>query len=183
MKKIFASFFRSDAVDVAQELVGCVMEYRGCSGRIVETEAYKADPASHARNRTPRSRIMYETYGKLYVYFIYGMYYCLNITTNPPGEPGAVLIRALEPVSGIKKMKRRRKRSDVRELCSGPAKTCMALDITREQNGLEVGKGFMVFRTGRKPVVCSSPRIGIKHGKNLLWRFFEQDNLFVSKPR
>jgi DNA-3-methyladenine glycosylase len=107
------------------------------------------------------------------VYFIYGMYFCVNITTEAGEKPGAVLIRAGEPLKGIEKMKERRGVEKVEDLCSGPGKLCMALGITKEQNGLELGKevsvwddGFVVGKIGK------GRRVGIKGDEHLLWRFF-----------
>src|SRR3989338_1658488 len=90
MKLLSEDFFLQDAVDVARQLLGCVISYDGCSGVIVETEAYNNDAASHAFRRTARSEIMFLTSGCWYIYFVYGMYHCMNITTNGIGQPGAV---------------------------------------------------------------------------------------------
>ncbi len=181
MKRLDKDFFAQDSVTVAKELVGKVLQVGECSVRIVETEAYKQDKASHAHTRTARSAIMYETYGRVYVYFIYGMYFCVNFTTEREGSPGAVLIRAGEPLLGVEKMKERRKIEKVDNLCSGPGKLCQALGITKKQNGLELGgeisvwdDGYVVSQVGR------SSRIGIKDAQHLLWRFFVKRNRFVS---
>src|SRR3989338_8233255 len=117
MWQVPLSFFTQDAVVVARKLLGKVVSYHGCSGIIVETEAYKADPASHAYRITPRSEIMLTTSGAWYIYFVYGMYYCMNVTTNGVGQVGAVLIRSLEPLDGIAVMKKRRKTDDIYNLC------------------------------------------------------------------
>lgn len=182
MKQLPKSFFKKDAVLVAKQLLGKIISVRGVKGRIVETEAYGRDPASHAFKRTERSSLMFDTYGHAYVYFIYGMYWCLNFTTNPVGEGGAVLIRAVEPLSGIEEMKRRRKKENIEELCSGPGKLCEALGIDKSFNGLRLGKeikvydeGFPGFKTGK------SSRVGIKEGQELEWRFFIAGNRFVSR--
>ena len=108
LKPLSKQFFNQDSVKVAKKLLGKIIRYKETSGIIVETEAYKGkeegDEASHAFKKTKRSELMYNSYGKFYIYFIYGNYYCLNITTEK-NKPGAVLIRALKPIKGIKVMK------------------------------------------------------------------------------
>lgn len=183
MKPLPKSFFAHDAVLVAQKLLGKVISTNGCSGMIVETEAYKADPASHAYTKTPRSDIMYTTYAKWYIYFIYGMYHCMNITTNGTTEPGAVLIRALEPLEGFNMMKKRRKTDDIHNLCSGPGKVCQALGIDKQLNGTDVNARISVYdykKINKKDIVRTS-RIGIKQGTELEWRFYVKGNRFVSR--
>lgn len=182
MKKPPLSFFSRDAVAVAKGLLGKVISIRGCSGRIVETEAYQDDPASHAFRRTERSALMFDTYGYVYVYLIYGVHNCLNFTTNLPGEAGAVLIRAVEPISGIGLMKKRRKTGKKENLCSGPGKLCSALGIDKRYNGLKLGREICVFDDGFKvKKIGKSPRIGIRDALDLQWRFFAEGNQFVSK--
>ncbi len=183
MKPLPLSFFARDTVQVAKELLGKIISVNGCRARIVETEAYGRDPASHAYKRTERSNIMFDTYGHVYVYLIYGMYECINFTTEK-NEAGAVLIRAVEPLKGVEKMKKNRGTTDLYNLCSGPGKLCQALRITRKLNGLKLGKdvqvgddGFAVRRIG------VSSRIGIKDAQHLPWRFFVEGNEFVSKVR
>lgn len=176
--------FKKDAVELARFLLGKEIRYGNCSGIIVETEAYKNDPASHAYKITPRSRIMLDSYGKWYIYFVYGMFFCLNITTNE-GEPGAVLIRALQPIDGIKVMEKRRKTTELLNLCSGPGKLCTAFGITKELNGTDLNKEIFLHdceKLGKFSVGISS-RIGIKNGKGLDWRFFVKNNPFVSKVK
>ncbi|MCK4589010.1 MAG: DNA-3-methyladenine glycosylase [Nanoarchaeota archaeon] len=177
--KLSEDFFKRDAVVVAKELLGKVISYNGCSGVIVETEAYKRDPASHAYKITPRSKIMLETFGRWYIYFIYGMYFCLNITTNDK-DVGAVLIRAIEPIDGISKMKKRRSANKVKSLCSGPSKLCQAFGISNELNGqgLDVIK---VYEGKKVNKVVRSGRIGIKEEKVLPWRFYIKGNEWVSR--
>src|SRR3989338_5047475 len=117
MKQLPAAFFARDTIKVAQELLGKVLSVNGYRARIVETEAYGSDPASHAYKRTERSALMYDTYGHVYIYLIYGMYPCINFTTEKD-NPGAVLIRAVEPLNKIKALKQRRKNAQATELCS-----------------------------------------------------------------
>ena len=117
MKGLPKEWFAGDAVDIAPKLLGKIIKYRDCSGIIVETEAYRKDEAAHSYTKTPRSQLLYDTYGHWYVYFTYGMHFCANVTTNK-GSAGAVLIRAVEPIDGIEKMEERRGTFDVKNLCS-----------------------------------------------------------------
>ncbi len=183
MKPVPKPLFKHDAVEVAQFLLGKVIKYKNCSGMIVETEAYKSDEASHAFTRTGRSEIMYSSYGKWYIYFIYGMYNCINITTNGMNKPGAVLIRALEPISGIKEMKKRRLTENIHNLCSGPGKLCQALDINKALNGTDVNKKIKLFdyKSFTKDEIKKSKRVGIRKAVDLDWRFYVKDSKFVSK--
>ena len=124
---------------------------------------------------------MYDTFGHVYVYIIYGIHHCINFTTNNK-DAGAVLIRAAEPLRGIEKMKEKRKTLDVRNLCSGPGKLCSALSIDRSYNGLKIGDKVKVFNDGfRVKNIGVSSRIGIKEAKDLPWRFFIERNEFVSR--
>lgn len=177
-----ASWFAEDAVELAPKLLGKIVKHGSCIGRIVETEAYTVDPASHAFKITPRSQVMRDTYSVWYVYFTYGMHWCANITTNKNGI-GAVLIRAVEPIEGLSVMKRRRNTDKATNLCSGPAKFCQAFGITGKENGLLIGETLGVYDA---PLIASkdigsSPRIGITNGTELPWRFFIKDNPFVSR--
>jgi len=180
MKQLSESFFERDAVEVAKELLAKVMVVKGVKSRIVETEAYGSDPASHAFKRTDRSALMFDTTAHVYVYLIYGRYNCLNFTTNPKGA-GAVLIRAVEPISGIKEMKERRGTDDIHNLCSGPGKLCSALGIDKNLNGLKLGKEIKVYDDGYEVEIKASSRIGIKDALDLQWRFFIENNKFVSR--
>ncbi len=181
MKLLQKEFFARDTVQVAQDLLGKIISVNGFLGRIVETEAYSKDPASHAFKKTERSKLMFETYGHVYVYLIYGMYNCINFTTEET-EPGAVLIRAVEPLNKIEELKKIRKNSKVNNLCSGPGKLCMAFGINRNLNGLELGNEVKVFDDGfRVYSIGKSSRIGIKDALHLEWRFFIDGNEHVSK--
>ena len=171
MKEIDASFFARDTLEVARDLLGKIVSVSRCSGRIIEVEAYKDDEASHAFSRTPRSEIMYSTCGHVYVYFIYGMYCCLNFTTED-GLPGAVLIRGLTPITGVSLMRKRRGASEISDLCSGPGKLCIALGVDLTVNSSVVGSKVKVFDDGFVPSsIVSSSRIGISKAKELKWRF------------
>ncbi|HEX5774650.1 MAG TPA: DNA-3-methyladenine glycosylase [Candidatus Paceibacterota bacterium] len=183
MERLLPDWFISDATEVAPRLLGKIVQYGECSGRIVETEAYTTDPASHGRVITPRSAIMRDTFGHWYVYFTYGMHYCANVTTNHDGI-GAVLIRAVEPLEGIALMEERRGMKDIRKLCSGPAKFTQAFCITKHENGLSVAGDLAILDAPPVPPedVAASPRIGIKAGADLPWRFFIRGNPRVSRP-
>ncbi len=184
MRSLSHSWFAGDAVLLARKLLGKTIRRGGCSGIVVETEAYAADPASHAFHITPRSAIMRDTYGHWYVYFTYGMHWCANVTTDKKGV-GAVLIRAVEPVEGIALMKRRRRTNVVRNLCSGPAKFCKAFGITGKDNHAPLGGDFVIYdapEIALKDVEISG-RIGIKNGTELPWRFYIKENPFVSRKK
>jgi DNA-3-methyladenine glycosylase len=130
------SFFAGDAVEVAPRLLQKVFVHGGCSGRIVEVEAYTADdPASHSfRGRTPRNATMFGPPGRLYVYFTYGMHHCVNIVTGSEGDGQAVLLRAVVPLTGVDVMRARR--HGRRDLCGGPAKLAEAFAIDRSVDGM-----------------------------------------------
>lgn len=181
MKEIQKQFFERDAVEVAKDLLGKVITINNQKVRIVETEAYGRDQASHAFKRTERSSLMFDTNGHIYTYLIYGMYWCLNFTTNKIGEPGAVLIRAVEPLEGIEEMKQRRSSDKVENLCSGPGKLCQALDINKSQNGKLLGKEIQIHDDNYQvKEIGTSSRIGIKDALDLEWRFFIKNNKFIS---
>ncbi|NOZ80788.1 MAG: 3-methyladenine DNA glycosylase [DPANN group archaeon] len=156
MEPLGREFFRQDTVKVAKALIGKLLEVDRIRMRIVETEAYKDDQASHARTYTERSRLMFETYGHIYVYLVYGMYHCLNITTDE--GPGAVLIRALDG-----------------EGCDGPGKLCRKLDITLKDNGQPLGRRFRILDDGQEPEIGTSERIGIRKDTHLRWRFYSKE--------
>ena len=148
------------------------------SGIIRETEAYgsKNDPASHAFNGiTNRNSVMFGAVGKAYVYFIYGMYHCMNVTARAPSsEAGAVLIRSLLPLEGIDIMIRLCSAKDKSSLVNGPGKLAKALDINRSHNGLNLadGRSALHIEYGIEPkAVISTPRIGISKGTEKCWRY------------
>ncbi|RPH94485.1 DNA-3-methyladenine glycosylase [candidate division KSB1 bacterium] len=172
-------FFSHPTLEVAPQLIGKILDVDGVCGRIVEVEAYTDDPASHGYRRTERSEIMFETYGHVYVYFIYGMYYCLNFTTDRDNV-GAILIRAVEPLSGIEVMRKRRGIHDLRKLCSGPGKLCEAFGIDLDFNWTKIGERVKLYH-GKSGLVRTSPRIGISKATDLQWRFFEAGSPFVSR--
>ena len=172
--KLNKSFFKPKARIVAKELIGKIISYKNLAGIITETEAYEDDEASHAFRRTKRSEIMHDSYGKFYIYFVYGNHYCLNITTYNKG-PGAVLIRALKPTKGISIMKKRRNCNDMNNLLNGPGKICQAFDINNKLNGSLINNKIKVLDNNLKFKIETSQRIGIKKAVNLKWRFFAKE--------
>jgi DNA-3-methyladenine glycosylase len=175
-------FFARDTLTVAQDLIGTVMVVGRCAGRIVETEAYMTDAASHYVTRRNQSVLMRNTFGQVYVYFIYGMHYCLNFTTDRDA-PGAVLIRAIQPLRGVATMLRRRESTDPRRLATGPGRLCQAFGIDMTFNGLPIGGRLKVEPRGDEPIVEATPRIGISQALDLPWRFYDRDNPYVSPWR
>jgi DNA-3-methyladenine glycosylase len=156
-------------------------------GRIVETEAYigPEDPACHAfgMRRTPRTEPLYGVPGTAYVYFTYGMHWCLNAVTERAGYPAAVLIRALEPLEGLDLMRRRRGSVPDRALCSGPARLCQALGITGDQNQTSLQRGVLrIVRDGHRPRrIAVTPRIGITEAEDWPLRFLIEGSAWVSR--
>jgi len=186
------AFYNRPAIEVARALLGTVLVHGTTSGRIVETEAYLGpqsgleDRAAHSwRGVTPRTRVIFGEPGHAYVYLIYGMYECLNVVAEPEGIAGCVLIRALEPVAGIPRMRRRRPAaSGIEKLADGPGKLTLALGITRRHNGADLTNGPLTIHRPEWPQpfrIGVSPRIGIKHGADLPLRFFIEGNRFVSR--
>jgi DNA-3-methyladenine glycosylase len=190
------SFYLDPPETVARRLLGKLVTRRldgqSLTGRIVEIEAYLGldDPAAHTYiGKTARNAVLFGPPGFAYVYFIYGMYYCLNVSCQPDGQPGGVLIRALEPVEGLDTMARLRKLhspANPRLLTSGPGRLCQALDITRAaHNGLDVTSRtspLQVLDDGFEPdVVLATPRIGIRKAVEHPLRFVIEGNRFVSK--
>lgn len=182
------SFYARDTVTVARDLLGKVVVHGNAAGRIVEVEAYVAgdDLAAHfARGMTERTRVVYGPPGRAYVYFIYGMYDCLNFVTEPEGQAGAVLIRALEPLAGVEEMFRRRpKAGSVEQLCSGPGKLTLAMGITRALNGHDCTRPgtLHVERGPRREIhIVTSSRIGITKCADWPLRFYEAHSRFVSR--
>jgi DNA-3-methyladenine glycosylase len=156
-------------------------------GRIVETECYdQTDAASHSyRGVTPRTKVMFGPSGFAYIYFTYGMHYCMNIVTGKVGEGSAVLVRALEPIEGIEYMRILRKQANIVHLANGPAKLCQALKITRDLNGHDLSKPplqLVVGETVSAEDIVTTTRIGISQNTDRPWRFYIKGNNFVSKP-
>jgi DNA-3-methyladenine glycosylase len=187
-------FYDRPVLEVARDLIGCTVEYGGASGVIVETEAYhECEPACHAYvGLTPRTATLFGEPGRAYVYRSYGVHALLNAVCEPAGTGAAVLIRALEPVSGIEQMRSRRgpigdRAPRDRELCSGPGKLTQALGLWLTENGGSLLDGPV--RIGerppqwREPVVAVGTRIGITLAVELPWRFCVAGNPHVSRPR
>lgn len=156
-------------------------------GKIVETEAYdQSDAASHSyKGKTPRTEVMFGPAGHLYVYFTYGMHYCMNIVTGPIGHGSAVLIRALEPIEGVELMAQNRGHKDGLELTNGPAKVCQALSIDKTWNGhdlREVPLQLIIKPPLQPEEIVQTTRIGISQAKDQPWRFFIKNNDYVSRP-
>ncbi len=180
------TFYRRPTIEVARDLIGMTLVHGGTAGRIVEAEAYlgREDPAAHAsRGITPRTRVLFGPPGHVYVYLIYGMYECLNLVAEPEGTPGCVLIRALEPLTGIALMRRRRGVRSLIGLASGPGKLTVALGITRLLNGSDATGGPLTVR--RPPVapflnIGCGPRIGVRKAADWPLRFFLGGSPFLS---
>lgn len=179
---------------VARALLGRVLECdlgsERISGRIVEVEAYRGarDPASHAfRGPTPRNRVMFGPAGHTYVYFTYGMHHCLNVVCGREGTAAAVLIRAIEPLTGLGLARERRGAVEDARLMRGPGCVAQALGLAREHSGLDLVSGPLRVtrdgprRGGRR--VLAGPRIGIRQGLDRNWRFWLEGHLCVSGPR
>ncbi len=182
-------FYARDTLEVARELLGQrlvrVIDGERLSGLIVETEAYigEEDRACHASHgRTPRTEVMYGPPGQAYIYFIYGMYHCLNVVTDRVGFPAAVLIRGIQPQEGIEYMRRNRGFRREGELTNGPGKLCQALTIDRSLNALDLCQSDLLFIEETAEVdpggIEVTPRIGIRAdemAKRRPWRFLLGD--------
>ncbi|MCL2843082.1 MAG: DNA-3-methyladenine glycosylase [Oscillospiraceae bacterium] len=190
------AFFEQDTVTVARALLGkqlvrCTEDGQVTAGRIVETEAYcgRFDAACHSyKGKTERTKVMFGPKGHAYIYLIYGMYHCLNVTSGPPGEPEGVLIRAIEPVEGIAVMEERRGTEKLKNLCSGPGKLTMAMGITRELGGIDLTQSPRLYLEAAPapPEIVAAKRINIDYAGDAadhLWRFCVAGSHFVSvKP-
>jgi len=185
------AFLTGDVVAAARRLLGChiVRELDGerLVGRIVETEAYhQTDAASHSyKGRTMRTDVMFGPAGHAYVYFTYGMHYCMNVVTGEEGEGSAVLIRAVEPLEGIAALRLRRPNMPDAQLTNGPAKLCQALGVTKALNGHDLRQAPL--RLHIQPAlpdeaVTTTVRIGISKDIDRPWRFYVTGSPFISKP-
>jgi DNA-3-methyladenine glycosylase len=178
-------------LEVARDLVGCVVSHGGASGRIVETEAYhEEEPACHAFvGLTARTRPLFGPPGFAYVYRSYGIHALLNAVTSREGEGAAVLIRALEPLSGLDAMRARRGLERAPDLCSGPGKLTQALGIELSENETSLtGDGpisILPPPADAPPVrIVAGERIGITRAVELPWRFCDANAArYVSAPR
>jgi len=202
-RRSFPLSLLADTTGAARALLGAVLEHRTSegvtAGRIVETEAYLwDDPACHAsRGETPRNRPMFGPPGRAYVYRIYGIHDCFNVVTGPRGRGEAVLIRALEPLTGLDLMRARRGTDDVRALCNGPGKLVQAMGIDRSASGVNLVTGPLRLltadsypssaplaggATGPSGLLRALPRVGITVAVDLPLRFYHEGNPWVSKP-
>lgn len=203
MRKLEREFYNRDSVTVAKELLGKYLVHKidkeEIIGKIVEVEAYMGpeDKAAHSYNnrRTARNEIMYGSCGYAYVYIIYGMYNCMNIVVEEIGKPQAILIRALEPILGLKDMAEFRYNKSLEELnkqeriglTSGPGKLCKALNIDRTQNGEDLCANKLYILTDEKEAlfeIVSTKRINIDYAEEAVhypWRFYIKDNPYVSR--
>jgi DNA-3-methyladenine glycosylase len=194
------SFFARSAVAVAPELLGCVLWHESADGpvavTITEAEAYagSADPASHAfRGRTPRNAVMFGDPGHAYVYFTYGMHYCVNLICMPAGTAEGVLLRAGRVIEGAALAASRsapsaaRKQVAERDLARGPARLCRAMGISRSQDGADAcdpGSPLRVLaRTAPVPQIARGPRVGVSQGAETPWRFWIAGEPTVSPYR
>jgi DNA-3-methyladenine glycosylase len=211
MRALTPDFYDRPVLEVARDLIGCTVEHGGASGVIVETEAYhESEPACHAFvGLTPRTRTLFGEPGRAYVYRSYGIHALLNAVCEPEGVGAAVLIRALDPIAGLERMRARRRlgaragerrapgraggREDPGEwpsdhdLCSGPGKLTQALGVSLSANGASLSTGPVRFgpppRGCAEPAVVQGTRIGISRAVDLRWRFCAAGNLHVSRPR
>ena len=185
-----AAFYARPVLEVAVDLLGCVVEHDGASGVIVETEAYHgSEPACHAHvGLTPRTHVLFGPPGIAYVYRSYGIHALLNAVCEPAGIGAAVRIRALEPVGGLAAMRARRGLQRAQDLCSGPGKLTQALGIGLEHNTSSLrGDGPITIeprpRGLARPRLVAGPRVGITKAAGLPWRFALAGSPFVSRPR
>jgi DNA-3-methyladenine glycosylase len=184
-------FYGRETVVVARHILGKhLVRVKGrfrMQVKIVEVEAYRGrdDPASHAfRGITKRNEPMFGEPGHAYIYFTYGNHYCLNVTTQPSGMPGAVLIRAVEPVKGVDHMRKLRPKVSDLQLTNGPGKLTKALGIDKSLNEVDMTKPGPLYITdsGAEAFdVVRSPRVGIRQGTTRMWRFYISGNPYVSK--
>lgn len=182
LRPLVRTFFSRSTLEVARDLIGCLLVHESSEGRtvgrIVEAEAYmQDDPGSHAsKGQTPRNSPMFEEPGHAYVYFTYGMHFCLNAVAHARGIPGAVLLRAVEPVEGVDLMRRRRGAGiRDRDLARGPGRLTQAFGLNREHNRLQLTRPPVFVCAGERlpeEAVARGPRIGLgptQDGRP--WRF------------
>lgn len=194
--RIERKFYMRDAVTVGKDILGKIIvkktaDGRIMSGRITEVEAYMGitDKASHSYGgrRTKRTEVMYKEGGYSYVFLIYGMYECFNVTVGREGDPQAVLIRGVEPLENKNFMQEKRKVKKEKDISNGPGKLTKALGITREDNGadLTAGENLWLEDDGYKVKdIVETTRIGIDYAEEDAlkpWRFYIKDSIFVSK--
>ncbi len=177
--------FHAPSELVARQLIGTVLLVDGVGGRIVETEAYdREDPASHSfSGPTERNGAMFGAPAHAYVYRSYGIHWCLNFVCRESGHGAGVLIRAIEPLAGLERMRERRGLEAERLLCSGPGKLCQALGVSRAHNAMALALPPFALEAAAEPVaVVAGPRIGISKAMDVPWRFGLAGSRFVSRP-
>jgi DNA-3-methyladenine glycosylase len=184
-----AAFYARPVVEVARDMLGCIVRHGSTAGVIVETEAYHdSEAACHAHvGLTPRTHILFGPPGRAYVYRSYGIHALLNAVCEDEGTGAAVLIRALEPLEGLELMRARRRLERVEDLCSGPGKLTQALGIELDLNGSDLATGPISIEPpapGWEPVEPAvGVRIGITKAAELPWRFCVPGSRSVSRPR
>lgn len=189
MATLAADFYARPVLEVARELIGCVVEHGDAAGTIVETEAYHdSEPACHAFvGLTPRTRTLFGPPGRAYVYRSYGIHALLNAVCEAEGVGAAVLIRALEPIAGIEAMRARRGAASDTELCSGPGKLTQALGVELRHNATDLARGPVRIHArgtaNSRVTVLAGKRVGITKAVELPWRFCVAGNPHVSRPR
>ena len=184
-KRLSRAFFKRSVLEVAPELIGATLLFKGVGGRVVEVEAYRqTDPAAHSYGGpTARNAVMFGPPGYAYVYRSYGIHWCLNFVCEPKGSASAVLLRAIEPTIGLPAMRRRRGIKEDRLLCSGPGRLCEALGITIAQYGLALDEPpFELFARSAEVEVVAGPRIGLTKAVDYPWRYGLKGSRFLSKP-
>ncbi len=196
MKLTRQFYIRPDTLRIASDLLGKMIvvpdeDGSRVSGMIVETEAYLGtiDRAAHSYGgrRTPRNEVVYGKGGQVYVFLVYGLYYQCNVVCGEVDTPHAILLRAVEPIEGIEKMRERRGEMNDRNLTSGPGKLCIALGIDRGCNGEDLLGDriwFEDYQTFKKSQIADGKRIGIDYAgedTEKPWRFWVKDNAYVSK--
>lgn len=176
--------FSASSHEVARRLIGVTVLINGVGGRIVETEAYdREDPASHSfSGPTPRNAAMFGAPAHAYVYRSYGIHWCLNFVCREAGHGAGVLLRALEPTTGLETMQQRRGTTDIGLLCAGPGRLGQALGVMREYNGLPLdAPPFQLLAPDDAVEVVSGVRIGISKAMAVPWRYGLAGSRFLSR--
>ncbi len=190
--KLNKEFYLTDGLTLSRKLIGKVIcratENGVLKARIVETEAYMGtgDKAAHAsKGRTKRTEVLFQNGGKSYIYLIYGMYCCLNISANTVDQPDCVLIRALEPLQGLSEMRLNRRNATDQNLCNGPGKLCSAMQLTKNDNATDLTGDILWIEDDGYVAdqILTSKRINIDYAEEAVdfpWRFYIADNNYVS---